>query len=274
MQKVSPAYFYGLGYYINSVLWLRADTPFDVRGAILHPASNALEQFLAEEEIAEALPRAVASGRDLLGELLIWKNGEDTIETLPVLHGLIAGFSFTLAEELDRTYNYRVSDKGNLSIDRLMAGASKGYDAGVLALLDSSVTEEINQAGRALAFTLFTACGFHILRSVEICIKAYLYATAGALPPINRRNWSEYIDLLGKNGASKDLTDLLVILKAKRNPLMHPQDSLMEAEAIDILCICQAVTGAIIADINARVLRENKPLDKAFTASLALLPKL
>jgi hypothetical protein len=273
VQKISPTYFYGLGHYVNSVLWLSADSPANVQGAILFPACTALEAFIEEKPIIEMFPRSVAAARLVLAPITLWKEQKEHLHIL-TLQGLVQAFSFTLAEELDRSYNYCVTDKGNLSIARLMSGASKSYDPTILALVDLSVTEEIDAAGRSLAFTLYTASGFHILRSVEICIKAYLHAVSGSLPKLSQRNWAVYIEQLEKHGAGSNLVDLLKILKAKRNPLMHPQDSLTEPEAIDILCICQAVLGSIITDVRDRTTKENRPLDKDFSASLKTLPTL
>jgi hypothetical protein len=83
----------------------------------------------------------------------------------------------------------------------------------------------LGRGRRCLAFELPTSSGFHILRAVEIGIKGYLHAKAGSLPKMNQRNWGEYIRQLELASADSDLIDVLKVLKTKRNPLMHPQDS-------------------------------------------------
>jgi hypothetical protein len=65
-----------------------------------------------------------------------------------------------------------------------------------------------------------------------------------------------------------DVTDLLKILKTKRNPLMHPQDSLDIDEAIGLICICQAGIETLVADVRRR------SLEITFKESLRLLPTL
>jgi hypothetical protein len=82
------------------------------------------------------------------------------------------------------------------------------------------------------------------------------------LPPIQRRNWGKYIEELERVGASSKVIDLLKILKARRNPLMHPQDSLEVEEAIGLIAICQSVTETLISDIQRR------GLDSKFSAAL------
>jgi hypothetical protein len=109
---------------------------------------------------------------------------------------------------------------------------------------------------------------FHIIRSVEIGVKAYVHAAIGTLPPMTKRNLGEYISQLKTANAPINLIDLVAILKTKRNPLMHPQERLDEPQAIDIFCICQAVTATLIDAV------KSKQLDAAFGASLALLPTL
>jgi len=74
------------------------------------------------------------------------------------------------------------------------------------------------------------------------------------LPPIKNRNWGEYILQLGNAGAHTDVTDMLKILKTKRNPLVHPQDNLDVDDGIGLLCICQSAIETLIADIRRRSL--------------------
>jgi hypothetical protein len=128
--------------------------------------------------------------------------------------------------------------------------------------LDDTVKREIDEAGRCLAFSLATAAGFHILRSVEMIAKGYLFAASGRLPPIARRNWGEYVVQLDKVGASSEVIDLLKILKARRNPLMHPQHRLEVEEAIGLVAICQSATETLISDILS------KGLDLKFSSAL------
>jgi hypothetical protein len=259
LYKTSPGYFYQLGYEVNSVSWMRADSSPDLRAELVTRSRLALEEFVNNQGVWEMLPRSVEAAKTLLLYLKVWVFEPHRIENLPVLKQHIQSFSTIFIEDVERTHHYTLTEKGNLSVDRLISGASAGYPSEVLKCLDVHITKEIDEAGRCLACTLNTACGFHILHSVEIGIKGYVHA-------LKNRNWGGYIDALDKAGATGDVVDVLKILKTKHNPLMHPQDSLEEDEAIDIFCICQAATGAIVKEV------KNKALEVKFAASLALLP--
>jgi hypothetical protein len=177
-------------------------------------------------------------------------------------------FQIALSEELKSLPLFSVEGKGNLSTDRLVDGAADGYPASVIALLDTFTIREINEGGRCLAYAMPTACGFHILRAVEVGLKGYVLAATGTLPKLNNRNWGEYITQMTNAGASSDLIDLLRILKTKRNPLMHPKDSLEMEDAIGIFCICQNAIETLISDVRA------KGLDVKFTNALLALPTI
>jgi hypothetical protein len=227
-------------------------------------------QALALSRSAEAARKLLLSISNLLNgdpEVGAQKYGEplNAFFTGPIFQD-IDTFQISLSEELKLLPIFSVERKGNLSIESLVEGASGGYPSSTLALLDDFIKREIDEGGRCLAFSRPTASGFHILRAVEISLKGYVYAVKGALPKMNNRNWGEYISQLTDAGASSNLIDLLKILRTKRNPLMHPQDTLETEEAIGIFCICQNALETLIADVRA------KGLDKQFRDALILLP--
>jgi HEPN domain-containing protein len=182
------------------------------------------------------------------------------------LKAAVVAFQYALSEELRQVPVYSVKEKGNLSRSKLIQGANLGYDGKFRSLADNTILIEIDESGRCLAFGRFTACGFHILRAVEICTKAYIYAVKGELPKL--RNWGKYLEALEKAGASDDLVDLVKILKAKRNPLMHPQDTLKLEDATALFSICQAV----MEFLGKEVLDRN--IDAEFKEALNVLPTL
>ena len=62
---------------------------------------------------------------------------------------------------------YSVSDKGILSILKLVNAAEEMFSKGVQDRLSEIAKRDVQSAGRCLAFTLPTACGFHIIRALE-----------------------------------------------------------------------------------------------------------
>jgi len=196
-----------------------------------------------------------------------WEEPLNIYYTSQVKEAIIA-FQFAISEELRQLPTYIATEKGILSIDKLVDGASKGYSKRTISLLDDFTCFEIDEAGRCLAFGLFTACGFHILRSLEVAIKGYIFAAKGSLPPLNRRNWGEYIAQLMDIGASSELIDCISIIKSKSNPLMHPQDKLDLDEAIDIFNLCNSTMNELIKDVF------NKNLELKFKDAVLILPTL
>ena len=188
--------------------------------------------------------------------------------SIDVLKGAVDGFFISLQDEMDGLCTFTATNKGNLAVKSLAAGASKQYPKATRELLDDFIIDEVDHAGKCLAFELPTASGFHILRAVEITAKAYVHAATGKLPPIKNRNWGEYIVQLENAGAHSDVIDMLRVLKTKRNPLMHPQDNLEIDDGIALLCICQSAIDTIAADLKRR------SLEVKFKESLKVLPTL
>lgn len=246
----------------------------NVQMELIAKAKHGLEMFLRQDPLCIFLPRSTGKAKAFLqivdgwwaifaGQAMVGSMGD-----FATLRRTVEGFSVSLQDELDRLPTYTVIEKGNLDVHKLVSGASAGYPVGVLELLDRFITDEIDYAGRCLAFELATACGFHILRGVETAMKAYVHAATGALPKMTQRNWGEYIHLLTGAGAHADVIDLLKVLKTKRNPLMHPQDNLNINDAIGLLCICQAGIETLVADIRRR------SMELQFKKSLEVLPTL
>jgi len=268
--KSHPSFYWVMGNFIQPLYALRDDDMSeDQQIELVSRCMVGLEMFL-RESAEDLLPRSFEKARAFRTVLHRWIEGRKTGQMIMAisLQKTLNGFTVSLQDELDRLPMFTVMKKGNLSIDSLVEGAAQGYPKSVLELTDEFISNEINQAGKCLAFELPTSCGFHILRAVEIGIKGYVHAATGSLPKVNRRNWGEYISQLEEAECGTDFIDVLKILKTKRNPLMHPQDNLETDEAISLFCICQAGMEALIGDIRHR------SLEVKFKESLKLLPTL
>jgi hypothetical protein len=274
MLKAYPSFFWTASQFIQPLFAFRNDSSIELKMELITRCNIGLNMLLEQKMFHFFLPVSATKAESFLFIINRWMKALSTgigvaeCGDASALQKTLNGFSVSLQDELDRLPTFTVTAKGNLSIDNLVEGASKGYPKAVLELADGFIKDEIDHAGKCLAFELPTSCGFHILRAVEIGIKAYVLAAAGSLPKINSRNWGQYITLLENAGSNVDLIDVLRILKTKRNPLMHPQDNLQTDEAISLFCICQAGLEALVADVR------NRSLETKFKDALAKLPSM
>lgn len=273
MLESYPSFFVIVAHFMQPATILDDTIPKDKQIQIVTGVNQGVTTFLGQEQILkDFLPRSIEKAKRLqfiVGRFFnAFSGAPGPHPTIDVLKTSVDGFFITLQDEMDRLCSFTATEKGNLSVKSLAAGASKQYPKATRELLDDFIINEIDHAGKCLAFELPTACGFHILRAVEVTAKAYVHAATGQLPPIKNRNWGEYIVQLEKAGAHSDVIDMLRVLKTKRNPLMHPQDNLEIDDGITLLCICQSAIDTIAGDLKRR------NLEVKFKESLKVLPTL
>lgn len=137
---------------------------------------------------------------------------------------------------------YLVEEVGILSVRKLLNDASQDFAAaGVLDALPAIAVDDYKAAGRCLAFGLHTACGFHLMRSLESLIVAYYVRIIGKAP--RQRNWGRYIADLEKKAPEHLLGQLKHLKNSERNPLIHPETTLSQAEAVRVF---HKVTGTMM----------------------------
>lgn len=120
----------------------------------------------------------------------------------------------------------------------LVERASARIPQDIRDIVPENILYEFDQAGKALAFELYTACGFHVLRSLEIMMEHYLIGFNYNCDKFS--TWWNYIDAMKKlsddktraQKPSKKVAAMLDrIRELDRNPLMHPQDTLDSTQA-------------------------------------------
>ena len=255
--------FYQYGGFIHSIMFLTPETEFKgnmlARDALTYP--NIMCEIFTKNEFAKKyLPAAVQRAKTI-SERISDITKDDWPErindgVLELLKEAVIAFESSLQDELERLPIFACEEEkiGNLSVDKLLKGASNGYPSKTKDHLTSLCLTEIDEAGRCLVFDRGTAAGFHLLRSVELAIRQYLTAIPSfTMPPLNRQNWGEYLKLLKENGAGKDVTDHLYNIKDNyRNPLMHPEDTLGVDEAVSLFGVAQSMNEMLIADMKKR----------------------
>ncbi len=104
------------------------------------------------------------------------------------------------------------------------------------------------EAGRALAFELATACGFHCFRVTESVVRRYWDEVSGGAKRPKPATLGSIADaLLNKNiGETKINESIRQMTRLHRNPLIHPEVILSIDEAIGLVGIARSVIGAML----------------------------
>jgi hypothetical protein len=147
-------------------------------------------------------------------------------------------FLSILNAELDKASVYYVAKKRIYDTNDLISQAHKLFSQSVLDVLPPNAKDDVDQAGKCLAFEVPTSAGFHILRASESVMGLYYQTlTKGQTFKDDKimRNWGAYIEALRKNGAEKKVTEFLDHIRGEyRNPITHPEDVLTLDQALDL----------------------------------------
>jgi hypothetical protein len=146
------------------------------------------------------------------------------------------------------------------TVPSFLVVGKEGHDTNILseegfrlfpASMGSKVPETLADAkevGKALAYELATACGFHVFRVTESVIKCYWdHVSKGASRP-NLETIGTYASELEKQnyGDAKVYETLKQMAKLHRNPLIHPEVILTVEEAVETLGIARSVIGTML----------------------------
>ena len=174
-------------------------------------------------------------------------------------------FETVLANELPGLATYAVSTKGIYSTDDLISHAEHHIPESMRRVLSEKASEDLQQAGKCLAFEVATASAFHMWRAVESVMDSYhegltgkTFAEAGVT-----RNWGQYISAL-QNAAAQDKITVFLdhIRKEYRNPISHPEDTLDPDEAFALFgAAMSAITQMLRAITEAKKPRPISPPD-------------
>jgi hypothetical protein len=115
-------------------------------------------------------------------------------------------------------------------------------------LLQPCLVFDVSQAGKALAYGLPTAVGFHLFRATESVLRRYhSHVTGGKAPPKIRSIVIYVRSIRAANcGDEKILTTLDQMAKLHRNPLIHPKAVLTMNEGIATLGIARSAVTAML----------------------------
>ena len=150
------------------------------------------------------------------------------------------GFTISVQMELPFWHVYCVSQTLAWDTNILVEDASAMLPEDSQSKIPNEALADWRQAGRCIAFDLYTASGFHTIRATEAVIREYYVHVVGSLPRIKDRNWGAYTrGMRAKGGAEEAILRLIDNIRDRhRNPLMHPEQKLTKEEAATLLSVC------------------------------------
>ncbi len=241
--------------YFNASRWLSALLKVEALTLQVVRATTLKLKELVNEQNAEAtkiIRQAIDKGTN--------ETDPPTLDVMAsyYVRDAISEFQTVLSAELSTADTYTVSKKGIYSTADLIERAENALSASLRAEISGQAVNDFRQAGKCLAFDLFTATGFHILRATDAVLRIYYERFVGTKPKPKMRNWGAYTKILTKcaNDPNKTLrpdvkTIALIdqIREMHRNPIIHPEDNLDEDKALVLFDVCKSAITAMACEL-------------------------
>ncbi len=254
MQRISLPWMLDVAAALDQVDRLMPDERVSAKWYVLFEAKSQLEALFSQSIYASHL-RISRQKADELYSLINSTLGEDPASNERVLSEFDVWF---LKQRRDHFKTVFLSELSTLPA--FLVRMKESYDVNLLtdegtrlfpATLASKCPEAIRDAvevGRAIAFELPTAAGFHIFRIVEAVLKRYWdhVSSKKARPKLETiGNYASELENK-KFGDAKIYESLKQLSRLHRNPLIHPEVILDVGEEIEILGISRSVIGAML----------------------------
>lgn len=169
--------------------------------------------------------------------------GEKTLDEFQVqtLKSQKQQFKTVFLADLGAIPSYLVTRKANYDIIFLIEDGM-GLFPSTLKSKAPETEDDAKEVGRALAFELATACGFHTFRVTESVVRRY-WDQVAKKPRPNLETLGTFAAELekAKLGDTKVVEAIKQMTKLHRNPLIHPEVILTVEEAIAIIGMANSV---------------------------------
>jgi hypothetical protein len=257
MDRVNQYAFYQFGVSLGELNRLKAGDEYADFIIATWAAGIAIGKFLTDTpNIPLRLSKIAAQKlQDVLLRHADNKKSDDPVlpSEIDAITKALIEFEAVFASEAQDLEVFSVPQKGAYSTTTLINEGENVLPPSIRDFISAYVKEEMHEAGRCLAFTLPTAAGFHMMRSIESVLHNYWDIVSGGKPRPKFANGNDaamgtFINEVEKEGAdAKVVATLRQIKDLHRNPLMHPADVLSESDAIVLLGV---VTGGIMAMVD------------------------
>lgn len=220
---------------------------------IVLEATEALEQLFTMSVYVPHLRASLSVANqlkkdldDLRGKLINFDEPLQSRERIPIATRAKT-FLSVLGSELAVIPSFLVIQKEGYDVNLLTDQGHRLFPSEISRKVINT-EKDMEEAGKALAFELPTACGFHVFRVLEAVLKSYWdHVSAGASRPTPETIGKFAFELQKEQyGEEKIWETLKQIAKLHRNPLIHPEIILSPEEAIEILGISRSAIGAMV----------------------------
>lgn len=189
--------------------------------------------------------------------------GEDRIDPheLSLIRTLVEKFEHALAAELNHVPSYVAEKCGIYSTYDLAEHAHETFGANLRETIPAAAQIEFDSAGRSLAFGLGTAAAIHVLRAVEVMLRAYYESYAGSSAAKGERNYAIYLKKLAaladedekEPRPDKRVVQMLAQIKDQyRNPLVTPEAVIAVEEAAQLFGMASTLIALMARQMQAR----------------------
>lgn len=159
-------------------------------------------------------------------------------------------FRTALLAELGVLPTYFVSQKEGFDTLTLLDNGPALFPLSLKAKAPEAVFDAA-ETGKALAFELATAVGFHVFRALEAVLRRYYTEVSKGAPAPKVRSIGVYVRAMQKLkvGDPKILAALDQIKDLHRNPLVHPEAVLNMDAAVALVGIARSAIGAMLNEL-------------------------
>ena len=254
MIRISLPYVYDLAVQLEPLGTLHAGKYGDVFLKLL-TARQKIDELINSSVFAPTLRSSRNFADHLLTALDVFMDGKNLSDDLeytdifPVVSAFTQ-YKIALLTEFGVVPSYFVTQKGGFDTLSLLDHAHTLFSPDLMSKVPEAQFD-VTEAGKALAYELGTACGFHVFRVTEAVLRRYYTQVTGGKAPPKVRNVGVYINAMrtAQCGDEKILSALKQMADLHRNPLVHPEVALTMDEAISIIGIARSVVTAMLSEL-------------------------
>lgn len=219
-------------------------------------AQGTLEQLFDQSFYREHVRASRTPGGVLHDKLSQILNSDNWAEKkldeyeLGTLRTLKSTFKTVFLADLSTMPIYIVAAKDTFDINLLIEAGIRLFPPQIITKAPE-VAKDASEVGRALAYELPTACGFHIFRVTESIVRRYWDIVSEGKTRPKLQTLGSFAAEMEKQsvGDSKVTEALKQMTKLHRNPLIHPEVILSVEEAIGIIGMARSVIAMMLQSL-------------------------